>query len=216
MLNIMPIRLILILLIVFFSLGFSHDHKIQIQWIDNLKGNFDFRTKWSYPEGVYKNGFGQLDCDGLCPEGIESMKDDQGIIYPDSSAKFYHLLDTTHQYHSISCEALCYEWAGTDFISALRANNNRLLCSTQTNAGTHCSLIFEILNNSCIPRIALNSITPIGRKTYYCAGGFIKIDKKMWSQGFLKAEFNFNFSNTDEPGQKLFWKGRIYTKIDNQ
>ena len=190
------------------------DSQIKIQWVDNLKGDFDFKTKWSYPEGVYRNRFGQLSCDGFCPEGIESMIDMNGKINPDSSARFYQLVDTTHQFHSILCEAWCYEWAGTDFITAKQTNKNRIICSTQTNAGTHCSLIFEINNDTCIPRIELNSIAASGLKTYDCKGGFIKVDKDSWINGILKAEFNFVFNNTDEPDRKMFWKGKIYTLIE--
>ena len=193
------------------SSGFNDKtSQIKIHWIDNLKGDFNFRTKWSYPEGVYRNKYGQLDCDGFCIEGIELMKDSEGKIYPDSLMRFYQLVDTTHQYHSILCEAFCYEWAGTDFISVKQTNKNQIICSTQANVGTHCSLIFEINNDNCIPRIELNGIASPGLKTYYGKGGFIKIDKDFWEKGILKAEFNFDFNNTDEPNRKMFWKGRIY------
>ena len=39
---------------------------IKIKWVQNLKGDFSFKNKWSYPEGVDKNKYGQLICDGLC------------------------------------------------------------------------------------------------------------------------------------------------------
>ncbi|MBK8807837.1 MAG: hypothetical protein IPO21_14785 [Bacteroidales bacterium] len=212
---------ILILLIGFFSFGFTiysgfNDKKsqIKIQWIDNLTGDFDFRTKWSYPEDVYRNKYGQLSCDGFCPKETESMKDSDGKINPDSLIRFYRLVDTTHQFHSISCEAWCYEWSGTYFITAKQTNKNQIICSTQTNAGTHCSLIFEINYDTCIPRIELNPISAPGLKTYFCKGGFIKIDRDSWAKGILKAEFNFDFNNKDEPDQKMFWKGKIYTMIE--
>lgn len=96
------INKILILLIGILSFGFIVDTKItdkdaeiKIQWVDDLKGDFSFRTKWSYPEGIYKNKFGQLSCDGFCPEGTESLKDNEGRIYTDSLTKFYQLVDTT-------------------------------------------------------------------------------------------------------------------------
>ena len=211
----------LFLLIGLLSLGFAINFgcndkysRIKIQWVDNLMGDFDFRTTWSYSEGVYRNRFGQLSCDGFCPEGIESMIGMNGKINPDSLTRFYQLVDTTHQFHSILCEAWCYEWAGTDFITAKQTNKNRIICSTQTNAGTHCSLIFEINNDNCIPRIELNSIAASGLKTYDCKDGFIKIDKNSWIKGILKAEFTFDFNNTDERDRKMFWKGKIYTRIE--
>jgi hypothetical protein len=212
---------ILILLIGFSSFGFINDtkildkdSKIKIQWIDNLNGDFDFNTIWSYPEGIYKNQFGQLSCDGFCPEGTESMKDSEGKIYTDSLTKFYQLVDTTHQFHSISCEAWCYEWAGTDYITAKQTNKNQTICSTHLNSGTHCKLILEINNDTCIPRIELNTITSPELKTYYCQGGFIKVDSELWTNGILKAEFDFDFNNTDEPDRKMYWKGNIYTMIE--
>ena len=162
---------ILILLIGISSFGFIIDTKnidkdivIKIQWIDNFSGDFDFRTKWRYPEGIYKNQFGQISCDGFCPEGTESMKDSEGKIYTDSLTKFYQLVDTTHQFYSISCEAWCYEWAGTDFVTA-KQNKNQITCFTHLNSGTHSKLILEIKNDTCIPRIELNSVSTPGLKT---------------------------------------------------
>jgi hypothetical protein len=210
-----------ILLICFLSLGIAvgsgpddKGSRITIQWVGDLKGDFDFRSQWDYPEGVYRNEFGQLGCDGLCPEGLESMKDSTGKIFPDSLAAFYRLVDTTHQMHSISCEAWCYEWGGTDYITAKQIETGAVLCSTQMNAGTHCRLIFKISRNACFPRIELLSVARPGTKAYYCKGGWIKIDKNHWSRGILKAEVSFDFNNTDEPGKKIFWKGRIYAKIE--
>jgi hypothetical protein len=215
------INKILILLIGFLSFGFIIDIKnidkdieIKIQWVDNLNGDFDFRTKWSYPDGIYKNQFGQLSCDGFCPEGTESMKDIEGKIYTDSLTKFYQLVDTTHQFHTILSEAWCYEWAGTDYVTAKLKDENQITCYTHSNSGTRCKLILEIINDTCIPRIELNSISSPGLKTYYCKGGFIKIDKNLWIKGILKAEFHFEFNNTDEPDRKMFWKGKIYTMIE--
>ncbi len=214
------INKILILLIGFLSFGYiidtlnnNKDLEINIQWIDNLIGDFDFRTKWSYPDGIYKNQFGQLCCDGFCPEGTEPMKDGEGKIFTDSLTKFYQLVDTTYQFHTISCTAWCYEWAGTDFVTAKQKDKNQITCFTHSNSGTHCNLILEIINDSCIPRIELNSISS-ELKTYYCQGGFMKIDKNLWIKGILKAEFNFDFNNTDEPDRKMFWEGKIYTMIE--
>ena len=88
--------------------------KIKIQWVDNLPGDFSFSKKWDYPEGIYKNEFGQLSCDGICQEEVYAMMDSAGKIYKDSLAAFYKIVDTAHQYHSIKADAWCYEYAGTD------------------------------------------------------------------------------------------------------
>jgi hypothetical protein len=213
------IRYLLLLLITIPSLGFTTDSNapkscpIRIQWVDTLQGDFSFTKNWNYPEGVYRNDFGQLDCDGMCPDEIEAMKDSNGKIYPASLKRFYKLLDTTHQFHSIACEAWCYEWAGTDFITSVKSDNNRIICTTQTTAATHCSLILEIINDTCIPRIELTSIAAPGLKIYAGKSGSITIDKTLWKKGIMKAEFNFDFNNTSEPGRKIFWKGKIHTLL---
>jgi hypothetical protein len=215
------IKYVLLFLVGFSSAGFAinldtnkNEAPIEIQWVENLKGDFEFRNNWSYPEGVYRNSFGQLDCDGFCPEGIDIMKDDEGRIYTDLLPGFYQLVDTTHQFHSILCYAWCYEWAGANFIQVKLFNKNEIVCTTQTNAGTHCSLVFEIKNNVCIPRIELNSISTPELKIYYCKGGHIAIDKELLEQNVLKAEFSFDFINTDESDKKMFWEGKIYTVIE--
>ena len=65
--------------------------EIQITWADNLLGDFSFKENWEYLEGVYKNEFGQLSCDGFCPPETDQMKDKNGKIFEDSLAAFYQL-----------------------------------------------------------------------------------------------------------------------------
>jgi len=186
--------------------------QIPVEWVKFAPGDFSFKNNWSYPEGVYRNNFGQLSCDGFCPDGIDLMQDKDGRILPDSLPAFYKLIDTTHQLHSIQCDAWCYEWAGTDFITVEQPNKDTVFCATQTNAATHCSLILKITNEHCFPQIELNSISLSGQKSYHCTGGFIKISKELWSQGIMKAAFSFTFDHTENPGKPMFWKGNIYAK----
>jgi hypothetical protein len=101
--------------------------EIDIRWAKNLTGDFSFMKNWDYPEGVYKNEFGQLSCDGVCPPEIDRMKDDNGKIYEDSLNAFYKLVDTTHQFHSINSDAWTYEWAGTNFATAKRINADTIV-----------------------------------------------------------------------------------------
>ena len=75
-------------------------------------------------------------------------------------------------------------------------------------------MILEIVNNICIPKIELISISSPGIKNYYCIAGYINIDKKLWTQNIMKAEFNFDFENTDEPNRPMYWKGKIYTVVE--
>jgi len=186
---------------------------ITIKWVDNLQGDFSFANNWSYPEGVYKNEFGQISCDGLCPDEIEVMKDSTGRIYEDSLHAFYEFIDTTHQMHSIQCEAWCYEWAGTDFIEVFRKSENIVNCFTITGINTHCSLNIEIIGDTCYVVIDLKSIDQGGDAIFYCTSGYITINKKYWTEGVMQAEFSFNFEHIENPPKPIYWKGKIYAKI---
>jgi hypothetical protein len=187
---------------------------IAIQWVNPIPGDFSFAQQWDYQEGIYKNEFSQLVCDGLCPEGIENMTDDNGKIIPDSMAAFYKLVDTSHIMHSIQCEAWCYEYAGTNTVNIIK-NKDTIECYSQQNAATHCSLKLKIINGDCIPTIELTSISPNGNKTYTCNGGDIKIDNIVLQKDTLKAAFNFTFNHPENPKQSMFWKGKILQKINH-
>lgn len=190
--------------------------EIEITWVENLTGDFSFIENWDYPEGVYKNDFGQLSCDGLCPPEIDRMKDEKGQIYKDSLNVFYNLVDTTHQFHSIQSDAWTYEWAGTNFATVIRINTDTTICFTHNNAGTHSSLNLTITKDKCIPTIELNSVTPRGRIIYYCKSGQIKIDKSFWEKGIFKADFDFVFDHTENPDEAMYWKGKIYAAVDRK
>jgi hypothetical protein len=191
----------------------STSPSIYIQWVDNLKGDFSFTNDWSYPEGVYKNEYGQLSCDGLCPPEIDAMIDSTGRIYEDSLRAFYKIIDTSHQIHTFQSKAWVYEWAGTDFIEVLRKSKDSIYCSTMISSATHTSLILEIIKNDCYASIDLISVVPGGNSKYYCTDGFIAIDKKLWEKGVMKAKFNINFGIEEESKRPIFWKGKIYANI---
>jgi hypothetical protein len=191
-------------------------NEITITWADSVIGDFSFINDWDYPEGVYRNQFGQLSCDGLCPPESYSMKDENGKIYQDSLAAFYQMIDTTHLYHSIQSEAWTYEWSGTDYVTAYNKNTDTTVCFTHNSVATHSSLNLIITKNKCIPVIVLNSITPSGIRTYKCIGGGIEIDKTLWNKGILKATFNFDFEHPEHPDTPMYWKGKIYRSIDKK
>jgi hypothetical protein len=203
----------------FFECAFENKSKIktdtiQISWVNDLKGDYKFTQQWDYQEGIYKNEFNQLVCDGLCPEGIENKLGDNGKIIQDSMAAYYKLVDTSHIPHSIQCEAWCYEYAGTNMINVIK-NKDTIECYTQQNAATHCSLKLKIINSDCTPTIELMSIALNANKTYTCNGGDIKIDKIVLQKDTLKAEFNFTFDHSDDSKQLMYWKGKILQKINN-
>jgi hypothetical protein len=187
--------------------------KIKIEWIHNLTGDFSFAEKWSYPENVYRNEYDQLSCDGLCPPEIETMRDSTGRIYDDSLKAFYRLVDTMHLAHGIQCEGWCYEWDGTDLITARRKSDGTVECFSGCNASTHSILHFIIANDICSPAITLNSIASAQTKTYPCMDGYFKIDRGLFKDGTLKAEFDLNFENKENTRQKMFLKGRIYSNF---
>jgi len=207
-----------LLTLILFSLSLlscSPDQRIRIEWVEELQGDFSFTKEWNYPEGIYLSESGQLVCDGLCPSEIEKMRDEKGVIYPDSIARYYKLVDTAHYFHTILSEAHCYEWIGTDFAHAYRGKNDTVQCYTECNAATHSSLQLTIIGNRCIPRIELNSISAFGLQYFDCSGGYIRIDKALFREGILKADFDLTFDDIQHPQQPLWWKGRIYTPIMN-
>jgi hypothetical protein len=193
----------------------TNQQAISIEWVDDLPGDFSFRHQWDYPESVFKNRFGQISCDGNCPDAIDAMKDDDGRIYKDSLKTFYRIVDTTHQIHSINCDAWCYEWAGTDYIDVIQAGDS-IHCSTGCNMATHCSLHLDFVKDSCYPLIVLNSIVAGGDAIYHCTDGYLKIDKKLWAKGIMKAEFSFNFEHKENSGKPMYWKGKIHAKINKR
>jgi hypothetical protein len=186
---------------------------VKINWVPGIEGNFSFAKKWSYPEGIGLNEFGQLVCDGFCPPETAAMVDSTGKIYKDSLTAYYKITDTTHQFHSIQCKAWCYEWAGTDFIEAVRKSVDTVYCYTLMNVATHCSLQFNLVNNDCYAIVDLKSIIKGGSEQYNCTNGYITIDKNLWEKGTLRAVFSFNFEHKAHPEKPIYWKGKIFAKI---
>ncbi|MEW7278512.1 hypothetical protein ABW636_07940 [Aquimarina sp. 2201CG1-2-11] len=189
--------------------------KIKIEWVKNLKGDFSFKEEWSYPECVFKNKFGQLTCDGICPPEIYQMKDKSGRIYKDSLQAFYKIVDTTHMSHSLKSENRMYEYVGTNFINFEKQKNGIIKGESLTGVSTHSKLMIEIENNYCSAWVDFNSIRDLGQNTFPLENETIKIDKLLFDKGIIKAVFDFSFKNTIASDEKLFWKGKIYSKIKN-
>ena len=203
----------------FASVSFQTEEKsksipFEIKWVNNLKGDYSFINKWNYHLNVFKDTTGEeFRCDWYCPEEIERMKDSTGRIIKDSLTAFFKILDTTHLHHTIECDAWCYQYAGTDFMEVYRLSNDSVFCGSACTPGTHCSLQLDIVKDICFAKIDLNSIVMGGDEIFYCTDGYIKIDKKLWAKGIMKAEFDFNFYNSSEPKQQMYWKGKIYSEI---
>lgn len=192
----------------------KQDGWITIEWVDDLEGDFSFKDQWEYPEGVYRNQFGQLSCDGFCPSEIDRMKDDQGKIDPDSLAVFYQYVDTTHIVHSIQSEAWVYEWAGTHQMVFKQQENQTLLGQSAYTIATHSSLNIKIKGDQATAWVDFNSIRDLGKHRFPMQKGTLKIDRVLFEQGIVKAAFDWTFENTLEPERELYWKGRLYSTID--
>ncbi len=217
----MKIKFVIILFLALIGFSFqtikketNSNHKIKIEWTENMEGDFSFKKKWSYPEFVYKNMFGQLSCDGDCPNEIDKMKDESGKIYKDSLQAFYKIIDTTHIAHSLKSENRMYEYSGTDFIEFKKMKSGKIKGKSLVNVSTHSSLIIEIHNDSCSAWVDFNSIRDLGKNIFYLESGTIKIDHIFFEKGIMKAVFDFKFKNTLESDKELFWKGQIYSKIE--
>jgi len=189
---------------------------IKIEWVDHLTGDYSFTRNWNYPENVFRNEYGELVCDGFCDETLDKMRDENGKIIPDSSTRYYQLLDTTHLYHSLQNEAQTYEWAGADFAEASGYSDNTIICHTLRNAATHSSLVLRISKNYCLPYIELHSITNTEPEFFGCKGGWIKVDKNLLKKGILKTEFDLEFIHPDNNEISMWWRGKIYTSIKNR
>ncbi len=188
--------------------------KVKIEWVKDLNGDFSFKEKWSYPEGIYKNSFNQLSCDGFCPIEVDKMKDENGRIFDDSLASLYKLIDTTHLAYSLQSKNRMYEYSGTDFI-IFKTVNNQIIGQSLNNVSTHSSLNISLENEVCMAWVDFNSITNLGQHTFPLTHGAIKIDQALFKKGIIKASFNFHFKNDLNPNEKLFWEGQIYSIIQN-
>jgi len=184
-----------------------------IEWVDSIDGDFSFKDSWSYNENIFRNNFGQLICDNICPVEIDEMKDSLGRIYEDSLAAFYKLIDTTHHFHTISCDAVCYEWGGTNFITVERKNKDEVFCHSMCTVGTHSSLGITISGEFCFFFIKLISVIPNRDAIFNGKSGYLKIDKNLWKKGIMKAEFYFDFYS-DNYLTNMYWKGKIYAPIN--
>ena len=120
---------------------------IDITWKDSLQGDFSFAQQWRYPEGVYKNQFGQISCDGICPPKTDGMKDEDGKIYEDSLQDFYKLVDTTHIYSTMQSEGTAIEFTDSPQITVKRIDKDTIEAFTNLNSATHSLLKIKIIND---------------------------------------------------------------------
>lgn len=203
-----------LLIVSIFSFSPKKDrNEFSIEWSDHIEGDFSFINNWEYPEGVYLNRHGQLSCDGICPIEIDRMMDEESKIYEDSLTAFYELIDTSHLQHTIMSTNRMYEYSGTNLISFSQKSDKRILGQTACNVSTHSSLLIEINKNKYSAWVQFISIKNIERQEFPLKSGTLKIDRELFKKDTVKAQFEFEFINTLEPEQDLFWKGLIYCPI---
>ncbi len=190
---------------------------LKIKWVDKLEGDFSFANQWSYPEGIYKNDFGQLVCDGVCPPELDSMIDETGKIFKDSISAYYAIVDTTHLAHTIQNVAKVWEWAGTNFIEVEQKSRDTVYAYTINNLATHSSLMLTIFGDNCKAEVSLLSVTGVDNILGFTSG-YIIIDRKFWQKGIMKAKFEFRREDFfDSSGCKdFYWKGKILSPIKKE
>jgi hypothetical protein len=188
---------------------------ITIQWQDSLPGDFSFCKKWSFTDGIEKNDKNKFQCVYNCHPRIELMYNTLNQIETDSLKAFFSLIDTTHYYHTLQCNAWSYEFDKANFITCIKNEAGYINCFTLTNSINHSSLRFSIINDKCLPTVQLNSADKkIGFKIFKLQSGSIIIDKSSFNKGILKAEFDFTFNNSIDAKKPINWKGLILSPID--
>jgi len=196
----------------------NSENRIKIEWVENLNGDFSFKEKWSYGEGIYRNQNGELRLDsGMVPEEIAETitrkYDKNNRIYKDSLAEYYKIVDTTHIFHSIKSVANVYESTVYDHFEFKIMGNGDIKGETINNVSGYSHLHIKLDNDYCYAWNDFKSFKNLGYHIFNLKSGKILIDKPLFQKGIIKAEFDFNFNNTLEEKEKLSWKGKIYSKI---
>ena len=188
--------------------------KFEIDWVKNISSNFDFSSNWSYPEGVYRNQYGQLSCDGICPIEIDEMKDEHGKIKGNFLKTFYEIIDTTHLFYSIHSETNAPEYTEANFISIKYIDDKEIIIRSKSNISTHSSLNVLIKDSTFSAWIDVKSITPNGNHRFKLKNGTLKVEEESWKKGILKAVFDLKFEDTLFKKKEMFWKGKLLKTIN--
>lgn len=188
--------------------------QFDIEWKDLSQENFTFAKEWDYPEGVYKNQFGQLSCDGICLPETDQMKDEDGKIYEDSLQAFYKLVDTTHIYSKMQSKGTAIEFVDSPQITVKRIDKDTIEAFTNLSSATHSLLKIKIINDRYfVPTVELISVRNEDKLIYPCVEGTLEMDKTYWEKGIMKANFSFLFFDEQHPDKPIEWKGKILSEI---
>ena len=216
----MKIRFILFFLLVGFGfilksniVNSNDEAYIQIQWFTNLKGNFSFASKWSFADNVGLNAAQQIACLQNCPERIQKMMDEDGLIISDSTDAYYLLVDSTRKYHTLQSRSTLSDWKPSDFIKIRKYGNFTIEGSVIADSTSKCSVFFRIKDNY-LTAWAFHKPTNGSTKIVHLNGGKIFLDKEAFDKGIFKATFSFTFENDINSLKPLYWSGKIYSKIE--
>jgi len=191
----------------------SNANPISIKWVEKLNGEFEFTKIWSYKEGIYRNSFGQLSCDGFCPERIDKMKDSKGKILKDSLIVFYQLIDTTHIFHNLNSIIDNEEKSYVNFINTSQVNESVFTLFTIQNSHIYGSLKIMLINSKCFSEIVVISPNPVvGMVCYKLKTGNIYIESEAFKKGIIKSKFDFTFELDNQ--SQIEWKGFINVTIE--
>jgi hypothetical protein len=210
------IATVVIITVFTLSVDLENDRPLQflpIQLVDKIDADFSFIEDWDYDWGIYENQYGQLSCDGFCPDRAYDMKID-GRIPEDSLTAFYEVVDTSHLHYTMQSEAQMYEWTGCDYIYICRNPHGFIFAETEITPGTHSTLYCEIFNGAAQVWANYNSISAQQPRDFLLKSGFIKVENKAYQSDTIKAQFDLEFLNTLESDNPLTWKGLIYAPIN--
>ena len=199
--------------------------EINIEWTNNLDGDFSFKDRWQYEETtlaaiIKKEGLmvtGSGDEEELCKkwESKEKELDYNTTHYP-------YTLQTSGQSDQL------------DYILAEQIDPNTVECQssgkTIVDGVGDAWLNLNIVENECYPIIGYTkynihqflqspdireSNVPAPFETIYpCTEGNITIDKTSWDGGWLKASFSLIFNSSESGNFTL--SGKIFTPIQNK
>jgi len=207
--------------------------KLNIDWTDNLDGDFSFKDKWQYDDATV---FNLENKDSVFPtrERIDgdlsefckkwAAKEDELRKYIDSME--YINLTTQYPYTLKTIYEFKFERFG--FMLAEQIDSRTVECqSNYILSGFVLNL--NIVGNVCYPVIGFpehdngdflqplpfvipESYTPSPfEKILPCKEGSITIDKTCWNEGWLKSSFSFVFDKSDSGTFTL--SGKIFTPI---
>ena len=214
--------------------------KINIEWTDNLDGNFSFKDKWQYEESTV---FDILKSEGYdLNELVKGMSTGAFVnkMFTDNDIEaFCKKWETkeeelgnsnvTHYPYTLKTNGECEQ---LDYILAEQISREVVECEssgkTMIDGEKAASLNLNIVGNVCYPVLGFTKyniyqflqakhlvkqshIPSPFEDIYPCKEGSITIDKTCWDGGWLKASFSFVFVSPDSGDFVL--SGKIFTPI---